>query len=289
MILNQGPKDPALVGSLEKLANGETEVTYGKPVTPAPNPAGERLLSNFRPDEHGDMHYKNATIRKDDYALLAEMVNENPKTVDAIEREANAPKPHVVEVPRPDAREVGRLEDKIKKDALMMNKDAEVQRVLESIPDTQFGNLAKKSEALEREKLIDKDHINIVAGPDGKGAMAGPGYTVSGRVNSVEHNEKSGFTTVDITDNRGNDRQISYKEPLGEDRDGKPIHNPLHKLEALDRNDAVSLTIGKDGKTGTLEMPGPDGKPVGLAIGQGPAQPPYTPQTIEGHAHVPTR
>jgi hypothetical protein len=97
--------------------------------------------------------------------------------------------------------------------------------------------------------------------------MVGPNFSVSGTVKSVEHNDKSGFTTVEIKDNRGNDRQISYKEPLGEDRDGKPIHNPLHKLEALDRNDTVSLTVGKDGKSGLLEMPGQDGKPVGVAIG----------------------
>ena len=285
MILNRGPKDPALVGSLEKLANGPSEITLGESVPSKTNPDGQRLLSKFRPDEHGDMHYKNATIRKDDYALLAEMVNENPKTVDVIEREANAPAPHVVEVPRPDDRRVDSLENHVKNLALTANKDPEVQRVLESIPDTEFGNLAKKSAAIEKERLVDKEHINIVAGPDGKGAMVGPAFTVSGTVTNVEHNDKSGFTTVDITDSRGNERQISYKEPLGEDRYGKPIHNPLHKLEALDRKDAINLSIGRDGKSGTLEVPGRDGKPVELQIGQ-PAQLSHAGQSAGGYAYA---
>ena len=89
MILNNGSKDPQLMGSLEKLANSQnSETTLGESVISKPNPSGEHLLANFRPDEHGDMHYKNATIRKEDYPLLAESLTKSPKDVAFIEAEA---------------------------------------------------------------------------------------------------------------------------------------------------------------------------------------------------------
>ena len=279
MILNNGSKDPQLMGSLEKLANSQnSETTLGESVISKPNPSGEHLLANFRPDEHGDMHYKNATIRKEDYPLLAESLTKSPKDVAFIEAEANKPAPHVVEVPR-DERTAAELAKKIERVAAA-DKDPETQRVLENIPDSRFGNLAKKNEAVEKELLTDKDHVNLVLGADGKGAIAAPGFSTDGSVNSVSHNDKSGFTTVHMTDGRGNPRDLSYKEPLGEDRNGDPIHNPLHKLEALEKGNQFAVSVGSDGKSGTLDLPGLDGKPVEVPIGHAPPPLPSVPMEV---------
>jgi hypothetical protein len=54
---------------------------------------------------------------------------------------------------------------------------------------------------------------------------------------------------------------------------GDPIHNPLLKLEALEKNNQFTVSVGPDGKSGTLELPGRDGKPEDLPIGQAPPAP----------------
>jgi hypothetical protein len=77
---------------------------------------------------------------------------------------------------------------------------------------------------------------------------------LQGTVTGVSHNDKAGLTTIDFKDQRGNPREISFKEPMGIGSDGMPQHHPLQemadKLEAHQVDyDKMKLSIDGKGNT----------------------------------------
>ena len=99
-----------------------------------------------------------------------------------------------------------------------------------------------------------------MANPDPKsvivdGVVKAPNVPVdlSGKVLDVRVNAQTGLTTVDIEDQRGGKRAISFKEPMGVDAQGQPLHHPLAEMaDTIAKNnerDFVKIKIDGKGNT----------------------------------------
>jgi hypothetical protein len=76
---------------------------------------------------------------------------------------------------------------------------------------------------------------------------------LSGKVLDVRVDAHTGLTTVDIEDQRGAKRAISFKEPMGVDAQGQTLHHPLAEMvDTIAKNDErESVRIKIDGKGNT--------------------------------------
>jgi hypothetical protein len=87
------------------------------------------------------------------------------------------------------------------------------------------------------------------------GVAKGPNtpVDVKGNVKGMSFDAKTGMTTIEIEDKRGNARSIGFKDPVGVGPDGEPIRHPLGQMVAMmdKNNERDTVHVVTDGKGNT--------------------------------------